>query len=337
MKGLTMRLIVRLFGVACFILTNVAAGSVLAADPALPYGINAHLPSSAQLDCVAEAGIAWIRVDFNWFMIEPERGVYDWTTTDAIIGEARARGLNIYATLAYSPEWANGGQDINAPPTDAGDWYAFVYTTVSRYRDSVKHWGMWNEPNLEGFFSGTRDQYIATILRGGAQAVREADPSSSVLGPELAMIGDWWQWLYVVLDQAAEAIDIVTQHAYEDSGTQVLSKMLTPRGIMEVTGTDAKPLWLTETGWRTDEVSEHAQAAYYAQVLDGIDAHDWPDKVFFYELADDPNSAAQWGILHSDLTPKQAYDTYQRYIASHATAAAQRRLAVDSKPWQRSR
>jgi Beta-galactosidase len=133
--------VVRLFGAAFFILANVAVGSAPAADPALPYGINAHLPSSALLERVAEAGIAWIRVDFNWFMIEPDRGVYDWTTTDAVISAARARGINVYATLAYSPEWANGGQNVNAPPTDSGDWYGFVYTTVSRYRDSVQHWG----------------------------------------------------------------------------------------------------------------------------------------------------------------------------------------------------
>jgi hypothetical protein len=47
---------------------------------------------------------------------------------------------------------------------------------------------------------------------------------------------------------------------------------------------------------------------------------DWYDKVFFYELVDDPTIAEKWGILHADLTPKPAYDTYRRYIASHATA-----------------
>jgi hypothetical protein len=204
---------------------------------------------------------------------------------------------------------------------------------------------MWNEPNLEGFFSGTRGQYIDDILRVGSQAVHDADPGSYVLGPELAMSGSWGEWLYVVLDQAADAIDIVTQHDYEDNGAQVLRKMggwepfwnkPTPRGIMEATGTDAKELWLTETGWHTDEVSEDAQAAFYEQVLEGVDAYDWLDKVFFYELVDDPHIAEQWGILNSDLTPKQAYYAYQSYIAAHATAAKRWR-AVDSGMRQRSR
>jgi Beta-galactosidase len=139
-----MRSIVRLFAAAFFILANAVVDSASAADPALPYGINAHLPSSALLERVTEAWIAWIRMDFNWFMIEPGRGVYDWTTTDAVISDTRARGINVYARLAYSPAWANDGQPINVPPTDSGDWYNFASTTVSRYRDRVKHWGIQN-------------------------------------------------------------------------------------------------------------------------------------------------------------------------------------------------
>jgi hypothetical protein len=219
-----MRAIVEFFG-AVFCIFASAVGTVWAIDPAPPYGINVHLPSGVLLDRVAEAGIAWIRVDFNWVMMEPARGVYDWNLTDSVVSEARARGLNIYATLAYSPAWANGGQARNTPPVDPHDWYAFVYTTVSRYRGSVQHWGMWNEPNFKHFFSGSPEQDIDTILRVGAQAVRDADPSGYALGPELAQEDDWWRWLYAVLDQAAEAIDIVTQHNYQDTGRDVLRRL----------------------------------------------------------------------------------------------------------------
>ena len=64
------------FGAPFFILMG-AVNTAYGADPALPYGINAHLLTSALLDWIAAAGIAWIRVDFNWFMMEPEPGVYD--------------------------------------------------------------------------------------------------------------------------------------------------------------------------------------------------------------------------------------------------------------------
>jgi polysaccharide biosynthesis protein PslG len=335
-----MRSMVQWFG-AAFCILAITAAAAWAADPALPYGINAHLPSSALLDRVAAAGIAWIRVDFNWFMMEPARGVYDWAITDAVVRDARARGLNVYATLAYAPAWANGNQAPNTPPVDAQDWYAFVSTTVSRYRGSVRHWGMWNEPNFKSFFSGSPDQYINTILRVGAQAVRDADPSGSVLGPELAQEGDWWVWLYTVLEQAAEAIDIVTQHSYQDSGQDVLRRVGGPvepwnwptvRDVMQWTGTDAKALWLTEIGWNTAGVSEAEQAAYYTQVLDGVEAYGWLDKVFFYQLIDEPGTPDQWGVLRADLSPKPAYETYQRHITLHASTPLPGWSAVVSVP-----
>ncbi len=290
-------------------------------DPASPYGINTHLPSATQLDQVAAAGIAWIRVDFNWDMIEPTRGGYDWTLTDAVVNEARARGLEVYPTLAYTPGWANGGQGRGVTATDPQDWYRFVHEAVRRYRDRVNHWGMWNEPNST--LAGTRRQYINEVLQVGARAVREADAASRVLGPELAMVAQWYIWLYQVLDQAGDALDVVTQHAYDDSGMAVLCNLLQVRGIMQGTGAGAKELWLTETGWRTDKVSEETQAAYYEQVLEGVDTYDWLDKVFFYELVDDPTIAAKYGILHSDLTPKPAYHTYQRHIAAPGAGARQ--------------
>ena len=90
-----MRSMVRHFGVAFVILVG-AVSSAGGADPALPYGINVHLASGALLDRVAAAGIAWVRVDFNWWMMAPARGVYDWARTDTVVDEARARGLQIH-------------------------------------------------------------------------------------------------------------------------------------------------------------------------------------------------------------------------------------------------
>jgi polysaccharide biosynthesis protein PslG len=328
-----MRSIVQCFGAAFCILAS-AAGPARAFNPALPYGINAHLPSSAMLDRVAAAGMAWIRVDFNWVTMEPARGVYDWTLTDTVVTEARAHGLNIYATLAYSPAWANGGQAPNTPPLNADDWYNFVYETVSRYRDQVQHWGMWNEPNFKAFWSGSVTEYLQMILEVGARAVRDVQ-GGLVLGPELGMEDDWWVWFAQILAQKPDDLDIVTIHSYQDSGHDVLRRVSGPvppwdrptvRDVMQATGTTGKPLWLTETGWNTADVSEDQQASSVDQVLEGFQSAGIA-KVFVYQLVDEVYP--EWhGILHQDLSPKPAYEAYQRRIASQAstTALSQRRV-----------
>jgi hypothetical protein len=103
----------------------------------------------------------------------------------------------------------------------------------------------------------------------------------------------------------------------------------TVRQVMQWTGTEDKPLWLTETGWNTADISEEAQATYYEQMLDGMDAYEWLDKVFFYQLVDEPDSPDQWGILRVDLSPKLAYEAYQRHLAAPASTTALRRGTVD--------
>jgi hypothetical protein len=77
-------------------------------------------------------------------------------------------------------------------------------------------------------------------------------------------------------------------------------------------------------------VSAAAQAGHYEQVLVGVDAYAWLDKVFFYQLVDEPDSPDQWGILRADLSPKTAYEVYQRHIATHAATVALRQQPVDS-------
>src|SRR5579872_4113346 len=69
------------------------------------FGVNIHAPQgaelAAQLDRVKAAGLGWVRIDFIWAAIEPRKGAYNWHLYDALAAAARARGLQIYATIAY--------------------------------------------------------------------------------------------------------------------------------------------------------------------------------------------------------------------------------------------
>jgi polysaccharide biosynthesis protein PslG len=313
------------------VLLSLSVATVLA-DVSSPYGINSHAPDSATLDLIAAAGIGWIRVDMNWFQMEPGRDTYDWGFMDAVINNARARGLEVFATLAYTPAWANGTGNIADPPIDTGDWYDFVYDTVNRYKYWVKYWGMWNEPNLESFFTGVGWQYREWILKPGAQAAKHADPGCYVLGPELAHLNsaDYPSWMYEAMAAGgSDYIDIVTHHCYKGTTGQDVFLYLDqnafywpwdPPPLMKVLsnlGVTGKPVWLTEVGWGTDGVSEEEQADYYHQVLWGVLQRDYLDKVFFYEIRDDPTpGVTPWGIVRSDYSPKQAYYRYAEYIDS---------------------
>ncbi len=95
---------------------------------------------------------------------------------DPIVDGARLQGLNIYATVAYTPQWASSAPGCvphssdqvlscdNKRPSDKALWAAAVSAVVSHYQGKVECWGIWNEPNLRGFFDGTLQQFVDEIF-----------------------------------------------------------------------------------------------------------------------------------------------------------------------------
>ena len=306
-----------------FIFIALAAPPSNAGDT--PYGINCHIPDRALLESLRDADIHWIRCDFNWYIAEPQQDQWSWGIFDRLVADADELGFRIFPTLGYAPSWANGGREPQYPPEDPADWEDFVTETVTRYRSSIKYWGMWNEPNLDGFFAGTLDQYIEEILKVGSTAVHTADPTAFVLGPELAHLSGWDDWMKRVCRDAIGYFDIITHHCYKDWPWDVFRHLEGPLwpwdptllGVLEDYGAEGMEVWLTETGWRSDEIGEWSQGQYYHNLLVGVDERDWLTKVFFYEAKDDPNIEAKWGILRDDLTKKEAYDRYRDYSRNH--------------------
>ncbi len=155
-------------------------------DPAIPVA----------LELAAEAGIRWLRVaGTEWSRVEPHRGEFDWRAADRLINLARNLGFEVVVPLAYVPEWASGapqylpaGARTKAPPRDLHDWEAYVEAVVSRYRDRVRYWQVWNEPDLAGFWPGTAHQY-AELLAVTYRAVKRVDPDAYVVFGGLALGG----------------------------------------------------------------------------------------------------------------------------------------------------
>ena len=149
-----------------------------AAGEASPYGVNAHAPEGDDLrrllDLAQAARLGWIRIDFIWSWVEPRRGARDWRVYDGIVTEARARGIEVYASLVGTPAWATDGPEASGVPRDVSEWRAFVRDAARRYRGRVKAWGVWNEPNLPAFWAGTRAQYVDVLLRPASEEIRKA-------------------------------------------------------------------------------------------------------------------------------------------------------------------
>lgn len=293
-----------------------------------PYGINAHLPNSTVLDKIRDASIKWVRFDFNWDEIEPYQGYFRWGDYDRAVNQALERGLSIFATLSYTPQWAGDGSR-NSVPKDLNLWKNFVRRTVERYRGKILYWGMWNEPNLKEFWKGSVDEYISIILVPGYEAVKTADINSKVVAPDLSHLfsvseSRWDTWLRRILSTSKQFIDIISHHIYDLPDNCFLKmESYDPKNplapsllqVLREEGASNKPLWITETGWHTWEVTEDTQADYYKRFLQLMKSKGYVNKIFFYEIIDDPRpEIPPYGILRSDLTEKKAYSAYKEFI-----------------------
>jgi hypothetical protein len=230
--------------------------SALAAAPTV--GMCAHLPSQSDSQLMAQLGVRSARLDFNWFDFEPQQGQWNWGYLDQAMLHARANGLSIYATVAYTPRWASSVPSCtpfaptdtakceNKRPANVQTWTNAVTQVVTRYRGQVECWGIWNEPNLRTFFDGSLDQFVDEIFLPAAAAIRAADPGARICGPELAGLtqssnwngnqgtcvfgqcirNGWERDLAQMLQRVGSHIDIITHHFYKADAAGVVKAML---------------------------------------------------------------------------------------------------------------
>ena len=279
--------------------------SVIAQDFSSHWGINAHVPSHAAMDKMVECGITWFRADF------PSSDNNNWDIYDQLVTGSKARGLEFFATIF--PSWAG------EPPAGGWDrWEDFVYRIVLHFKGSVRYWGIGNELNSEPQW--TLDQYVELVKRAYAGAKR-ADSTSQIVAPEFYYGGQWQQQLAYFLDHALNYVDVIDHHYYLENiptADAVLQEVDATRQILEAHGAANKPFWITETGLPSKTSGEEIQANFFTGMSDGVAARPWIQKLFFYDLVDNPGEHPKlWGILRTDLSPKPAFFAYQAAIAAY--------------------
>ena len=291
--------------------------ALLAARPDaqhLRYGMNTRVLTPQMADKMAELGAGVVRLAYGWDVIEPNcKGCFNWTRTDAWRDEAKRTGRTIFASLAYAPAWANGGHAFNYPPDRYQDWFDFVYATVSRYRDDIFLWGIWNEPNLDLYLHGASVDVYRDLSIVGRAAIRAANPKAVVLGPEVSWHGIQNGWFAASLRETAALFDIITVHWYAD-GPKL--DVMMDQIVAPLAG--GKEVWLAETGLKpcASFFGEVGQALFYQQVLAAFEARrSWWTGLLFYDLYD-PEMPGDCGsaITRPDWSNRPAFTVLQRFI-----------------------
>jgi hypothetical protein len=216
-------------------------------------------------------GIDLLRISFGWDGIEGEKDVYDWLFWDEFVTTAvDSFGITLIPYICYTPLWNSTTDDPNNawhyPPKDYDEFGEFVFDLVSKYKDKIKTWEIWNEPDIWIFWAGDHAGF-AKMLEVGSKAVRRADPEAKVVMGGLAHDPEWLETLFRDYD-VSRYIDIVNIHNYYETWADhpmedIVGYVNEVDRIVSEYG-DGQPIWMAEVGYSTFRNGSYVSDGYSA-------------------------------------------------------------------------
>lgn len=278
-----------------------------------------------------------LRISFGWDAIESEKGKYNWLFWDDYVKTAVDEyGITLVPYICYTPPWISTGDSTsfwNYPPKDNKAFADFVKNLVTRYKDRIKTWELWNEPDIKIYWQGTQEEF-AQFIKAGAQAVKQADPDAKVVLGGIAYDPDFI--MHMFRDYGlSHYIDIVNCHNYFEtwhrhSVEEITTYLNEIQDIIWRYG-DKQALWVAEVGYSTFRKGSHVSESYDAyykyehtaeyqpaalfKILTIIRANENVEAVAWYELKDlhtgeevigDNDNNRFLGVAYSDWRPKPA-------------------------------
>jgi hypothetical protein len=211
------------------------------------------------------SGVESERFEIAWDLVEPTRGSFEWGAIDRKVAAAAGNRIDVLGLVVRTPSWAASvpGQPFS-PPRDPATYAAFLRTLIGRYgprgsfwaanpslpRVPVRHWQIWNEPNIGINFVGVRSwpRTYARLLRAGYRAVHGADSGAKVVMAGLANFS-WRDLSRAYRAGVHGSFDIAAVHPFSGRPSNSVKITRLNRDVMNRNGDRRKPIWLTELTW----------------------------------------------------------------------------------------
>ncbi|MBY0396002.1 MAG: hypothetical protein K2X91_05945 [Thermoleophilia bacterium] len=362
----------------------IGAGLVLPATGAgAVAAVQDDILTTAQVDQIAgrvallqQTRARVTRFDVLWSTVAPTEPAdprnpadpaYDWSRVDAVMTQLAAARIVPIVSVYSTPDWAvirptpyEFAYNPNAPRPAA--FRDFMYALAKRYNGTfpnpagtpatlprVRHFEIWNEPNLKNFFRlGARSNlaHYKKMVRAAYPAIKRANRRAIVIigvgGPRSTSgqgnVGAR-QWMRgLVLDRRVK-LDAYSQHIYPAAGPRARVKAFPSwNSVPEILQTlnrrkRGMKLYITEAGYttaRTDfrnvRVSVPVQNRYLNQIfrLPAVRSTQVAAVVWF-NLQDNVNWPA--GLLRADGSRKPSLASFVRFARRPIPAPLRRELA----------
>ena len=161
----------------------------------------------AALDEIQGLGVRSLRVVLLWRNVAPGANAkvkpdfdttnpasYDWGQYDALLNEAKARGMDVLLTVSGPvPRWATEDKRDNLTRPDAAEFAQFMTAVGRHFAPRVKTWSVWNEPNQPQFlkpqFDARKRPLSPRIYRALYKAALKGLKAARVASPQV-LIGE---------------------------------------------------------------------------------------------------------------------------------------------------
>lgn len=309
------------------------------------YGLSDHSMTlggsyrAKALSLIDALGVDIVREEPSWHRVQagaeaPFVFDRDGRGPDQYMEACAAMGVQVQAILNYGVRWATTGDAGSSNPADWSrvmpqiePWLEYVRTTVNRYKDRIRHWEIWNEPDI-GFWRSTTAQYVELFDRTSAEIAR-VQPDARIMNGGFAMVTrqpnpDFVEEFIAKANPAHWHIR--AWHDYNTFG-ELIARHKKHEALYKAHASPAVaalPGWMNEGGYHTvDRSSEAEQARTIVKKVAtapalGLGAY------FVYTTRDSSRDrrggpvAAFYGLADYDCAPKPAFAAYSRLIAETA-------------------
>jgi hypothetical protein len=166
-------------------------------------------------------GVKRLRMQAGWAKTEKSKGVYSWQWLDKIIDDAVSRGLQPWLETSYgnSIYAGGGGENLSAGiPTSAealAAWDKWVEALTRRYKDKVKDWEVWNEPNFGDNEINTAQQ-VADLNIRTAKIIKRVQPEAKISGLAMGHIDLRYAEAFFDVLRKKNAFNLFDNFTYHD-------------------------------------------------------------------------------------------------------------------------
>lgn len=185
---------------------------------------------------LAQLGVKWARCQTGWCRCETKQGVYDFAWLDEIVDSLLKIGIQPWFNLGYGnklylpdapDEFAVGWVPVYDEDAMKA-WLSFTKALAEHFSTRVKHWEIWNEPNIAWQPEKPNPADYVRFVAETAPVIRKAVPEAKIIGISCGHIK--MDYIQGCLDEGiTDYLDIISYHPYraypEDGYEDDIAKM----------------------------------------------------------------------------------------------------------------